>query len=171
MMLEIRQQNPDDEDSVESLMQEAFGDVRHTRSVWALRPGPPVQRLCLMGVDDGVAVGSLRFWEIMLGEARILLLGPLAVRPEMRGKGYGQRMVKQGLTLAQDGGWPLVLVSGEPHYYPKFGFVPAAGYQLDWPGFVEPDRLQLYEVTSGALAALAARPDKPICVRAIAPIP
>jgi predicted N-acetyltransferase YhbS len=87
MMLEIRQQNPDDEDSVESLMREAFGDVRYARSVWALRPGPPVQRLCLMGVDDGVAVGSLRFWEIMLGEARILLLGPLAVRPEMRGKG------------------------------------------------------------------------------------
>ena len=59
--------------------------------------------------------------------------------------------------------WQLVLVSGEPEYYPKFGFVPAAPYQLDWPGFIELERLQFLELQQGALAAL----QPPLRVRAI----
>ena len=58
--------------------------------------------------------------------------------------------------------WPLVLVSGEPEYYPKFGFEPALPYQLDWPGFIEPERLQILELQAGALASLV----PPLRVRA-----
>jgi len=53
-------------------------------------------------------------------------------------------------------------VSGEVDYYPRFGFVPAAPYGLDWPGFIEPERLQFYELKVGALAAL---PTEPLAVR------
>jgi predicted N-acetyltransferase YhbS len=154
-MFEILQQQPADAPVIEDLMAEAFGPARYDRSVWALRPGAPVADLCLMGFVDGQPVGSLRFWEIMLGQQPILLLGPLAVRPEMRGRGFGQALVRSGLARAKASGWPLVLVSGEPDYYPKFGFVPAAGYQLDWPGFVEPERLQFCELVPGTLASLA----------------
>ena len=52
---------------------------------------------------------------------------------------------------------------GIEYYYPKFGFVPAAPYQLDWPGFVELERLQFLELQQGALAAL----QPPLRVRAI----
>ena len=167
-MFRIVQQTPADDAAVESLMAEAFGSARHARSVWALRPGPPVARLCLMGFDDAAPVGSLRFWEVMLGVERILLLGPLAVHPDVRGKGFGRRLVEEGLRLARTGDWPLVLVSGEPHYYPKFGFVPAAGHNLDWPGFVEPERLQFCELVPEALTGL---PRGGLPVRAIAPTP
>ena len=105
-----------------------------------------------------MTVGSLRFWEVMLGAQVILLLGPLAVRPELRGRGYGRALIGEALRRAGDGDWPLVLVSGEVDYYPRFGFVPATPYGLDWPGFVEPERLQLYELKAGALAALPAGP-------------
>ena len=99
-----------------------------------------------------------------LNSKTVLLLGPLAVQPDLRGRGYGRQIVAEGLARAAAiGKWPLVLVSGEPDYYPKFGFVPAAPYQLDWPGFVEPERLQFLELHQGALAAL--RP--PLRVRAI----
>ena len=167
-MFRIAQQTPADDAAVESLMAEAFGPARHERSVWALRPGPPVPRLCLMGFDDAAPVGSLRFWEVMLGDERILLLGPLAVQPEVRGKGFGRRLVEAGLRRAAGGDWPLVLVSGEPHYYPKFGFVPATGYDLDWPGFVEAERLQFCELVPGALTRL---PPGRLAVRAIASTP
>ena len=49
-------------------------------------------------------------------------------------------------------------------YYPKFGFVPAEAYGLDWPGFIEPERLQFFELKDGALADL---PSGPLAVRAL----
>jgi len=157
-MSDISVQKDQDLPAIEALMAEAFGPQRHERSVWALRPGPPVQSLCLVIRDGMTIVGSLRFWEVMLGSQIILLLGPLAVRPELRGRGFGRKLISAALDRATGGDWPLVLVSGEVDYYPRFGFVPAAPYGLDWPGFIEPERLQFYELQTGALAALPAGP-------------
>jgi len=162
-MLEISLQTDADLPAVESLMAEAFGPKRHSRSVWQLRPGPPVPELCFVIRSDGETVGSLRFWQVMLGTLPILLLGPLAVRPRERGRGFGRELIRTALARAKDGPWPLVLVSGEVDYYPKFGFVPAASYGLDWPGFIEPERLQFFELKDGALDTL---PPGPLAVRA-----
>ena len=101
---------------------------------------------------------------MLLGEQVILLLGPLAVRPELRGRGLGQALIREALRRARLGDWPLVLVSGEVDYYPKFGFVPAAPYGLDWPGFIEPERLQFFELQQGALESL---PEGPLAVRPV----
>ena len=93
-----------------------------------------------------------------LGSQDILLLGPLAVLPSLRGKGCGKALVEEGLRRAIGGPWPLVLVSGEADYYPKFGFVPARDYDLQWPGFIESERLQFYELVQGALTSLPPGP-------------
>ena len=163
-MVKIDLQTHADSELIESLMDSAFGPARHSRSVWLLRSGPPIPNLCLVLRESGTMLASLRFWEVQLGQQAALLLGPLAVQPDLRGQGYGQQIVKEGLVRAKSmGEWPLVLVSGEPEYYPKFGFVPAAPYKLDWPGFIEPERLQFLELRHGALLAL--RP--PLRVRAI----
>ena len=163
-MIEISEQTAADDAAIETLMGSAFGPARHSRSVWLLRSSPPLPNLCIVLRESGTILASLRFWEVQLEQKPVLLLGPLAVQPELRGQGYGQQIVKEGLARARAMcRWPLVLVSGEPEYYPKFGFVPASHYQLDWPGFVEPERLQFLELQQGALAAL--RP--PLRVRAI----
>ena len=163
-MPEISVQTDADLAAIETLMAEAFGPKRHSRSVWQLRPGPPVPELCLVIRADGETVGSLRFWEVMLGEERILLLGPLAVRPSERGRGFGRDLINEALGRAKNGRWQLVLVSGEVDYYPKFGFVPATPYGIDWPGFIEPERLQFFELKEGALGDL---PSGPLAVRAL----
>ena len=162
-MVEISLQTAADEAAIEILMDLAFGAERHSRSVWMLRLAPPVADLSLVLRDGGAIVASLRFWEVQLRSKIVLLLGPLAVQPELRGKGYGRKIVADGLARARAiKKWPLVLVSGEPEYYPKFGFEPALPYQLDWPGFIEPERLQILELQSGALTSLV----PPLWVRA-----
>ena len=162
-MVEISLQTMADEAAIEILMDGAFGAARHSRSVWMLRLLPPVADLSLVLRDGGAIVASLRFWDVQLGSQTVLLLGPLAVQPEMRGKGYGRKIVADGLARARAiNKWPLVLVSGEPEYYPKFGFEPALPFQLDWPGFIEPERLQILELQAGALASLT----PPLRVRA-----
>lgn len=153
-MFEIALQTEADTEIIDALMAEAFGTDRHARSVWNLRPGAPVAEMCFVLRDNGVAVGSLRFWEVLLGVHLILLLGPLAVRPDLRGKGYGKELVITGLAHAKAGKWPVILVSGEVDYYPKFGFVPATPYGIDWPGFIEAERLQFCELQNGFLASL-----------------
>jgi len=163
-MSQISLQTDADLPAIETLMAEAFGPKRHSRSVWQLRPGPPVAEMCFVIRDGGEVAGSLRFWEVMLGDQCILLLGPLAVRPTERGRGYGRELINAALERAKGGPWPLVLVSGEVDYYPRFGFVPAAPYGIDWPGFIEPERLQFFELDEGALAAL---PTGPLAVRAL----
>ena len=157
-MSDISLQTDQDGAAIEALMADSFGPRRHERSVWDLRPGPPVASLCFVIREGGMTVGSLRFWEVMLGSWTILLLGPLAVRPQLRGRGFGQALITTALKRAAEGDWPLVLVSGEIDYYPRFGFVPAAPYGIDWPGFIEPERLQFYELRAGALADLPAGP-------------
>ena len=57
-----------------------------------------------------------------------------------------------------------MFVLGELDYYPKFGFIPAALSGLDWPGFIELERLQFFEFKDGALADL---PSGPLAVRAL----
>ena len=161
MGLQLREQTIEDISGVDALMQASFGADAAARSVWRLRQNPAIEGLKLVAEEDGNLVGSLRFWFITLAGRRELLLGPLAVLPELRGKGVGQALVWHGLGISTRSACGLCLVSGEPDYYPRFGFVPAASGQLIWPGEVDAKRLQFKELKSGAIARL---PKGPIAV-------
>lgn len=175
--MEMREQRQDDLPGIEHLMDAAFGPRRGDRAVWRLRPGPPVPELCLVAEDNGVLVGSLRFWQVQIFDRPQLLLGPLAVQPELRGKGHGKALVWHGLAIASQGSWDFCIISGEPDYYPRFGFVPVPAGQLVWPGFLEPGRLQIKPLKSAEMPPLppgpaAILPDHgpPLAVRPASPL-
>ncbi|GAB3911897.1 N-acetyltransferase [Microlunatus endophyticus] len=65
----------------------------------------------------------------------VLELGPLSVHPSWQRQGIGSRLVFAALEVArQRGREDLVVLLGEPMYYPRFGFRPATefGISPDW---------------------------------------
>ena len=157
--MDIRLQADTDAQAVAGLMTAAFGAVRSQRAVWHLRPGPPVESLCLVASKNNKICGSLRFWEVLVGGRPQLLLGPLAVQPDLHGQGFGRALVIDGLRRAQQQNrWDFVLVSGDPDYYPKFSFKPAADGQFIWPGDIAPNALQIRALNKTGLDDLPGGP-------------
>jgi predicted N-acetyltransferase YhbS len=150
---EIRLETGGDAESLSKLSAQAFGPGRFTRSAYRVREGvPPVKALCLCGLLDGRLVGGIRFTAIRIGEQDgALLLGPLVVDPEEKGKGYGRALVEEGLMRARAEGFGLVLLVGDMPYYARFGFKPVPLGQISLPGPVDPGRLLALELIPGAL--------------------
>lgn len=153
--IEIREEQPRDASAVEALTIACFGPDRTRRTVYRFRRDiAPIAPLCLTAWRSGdpVVSGSLRFWPARLpsGEST-LLLGPLAVRANLRGHGIGRTLIRHGLEIARPhaGG---VLIIGDPGYYVSFGFTPAAVAGLILPGPVYPLTFMGLEFTPSALS-------------------
>lgn len=139
-----------DGDAIQRLMAACFGAGRHGRTVRHLRLCPPVEALSFVLEKDGELVGSIRYWPIVVGGKTQLLLGPLAVDPTHKGRGFGKALASHSLAVAERLSYDFILISGEPDYYPRFGFEPVGQGQFIWPGFVEPERLQVKWLSDAA---------------------
>lgn len=148
----IRQETSQDKAAIDSIIAAAFGVGRFARSVRHLRLSPHELSLSFVITLQEEVIGSIRYWPIMVGGKRQLLLGPLAVLPEHSGKGFGKTLVAHSLTVAETLPYEFILISGEPDYYPRFGFVPACQDAFLWPGFIEPERLQIKWLSDEAKA-------------------
>ncbi len=117
-----------DRPAVEALLDLVFGPDRRGKSSYRLRAGsPPCPALSFAARMDGRLVGSVQQTPVAVGEegARALLLGPLAVEPELRGRGVGRALMRRTLDAARAAGWPHVFLIGERDYYAPLGFGPA----------------------------------------------
>lgn len=150
----ILPETEEDGAEIEALLDRAFGSDRSARTVYRLREGvAPVAPLCHVA-RDGKAVlrGSLRFWPIALDRVpKLLLLGPIAVRPEDQGMGYGRALMWHGLAEARRLGFRAVLLVGDEPYYGQFGFRAAHAEEVNLPGPFERHRLLGLPLVSGAL--------------------
>ena len=72
-----------------------------------------------------------------------MLLGPLAVRNNMRGFGLGSRLIKHSIKVANEKQFNFCFVSGEADLYPKFGFKKINDKDLILPGYIDPNRLHI----------------------------
>ena len=146
-----------------------FNKAHQKRNIWTLREGRPIAPLCLVAEDKERAkqgemhlLGSIRFWAITVAELPSVLLGPLAVDPELRGQGIGAGLVREALSRANCGDWHYCFVSGEPDYYPKFGFQKIAASRVDLPAPIEEERLHILPLSGNNLKNL---PQKPWAIR------
>lgn len=92
----------------------------------------PALSLVALGAGDAV-VGHVVCTGARVGEHRVLGLGPLGVLPERQGHGVGSALMHAVLGAADALDVPLVGLLGEPGYYRRFGFLPAAELGIQSP--------------------------------------
>lgn len=143
----ISVENQRDKETIELLLDNLFGIQRYKRTVYKFRNRLPVKNLCLVlkSTENNneylKILASIRFWPINFGRIKGLLLGPLAVRKELQGLGYGKLLVKNSIAIAKKENWKICFASGEYNYFKRFGFVKILPKNLILPGYIEPQRL------------------------------
>jgi len=136
------------QNDVEQLLDEAFGADRHGRTAYRLRAGmAAIGGLSFAALEDGSLIGTIQCWPIELRvdaahAIPLILVGPVAVRPNRQRDGIGRLLMNATLAAAdaQDSA-PMMLI-GDPEYYDRFfGFLsgPTAAWEV--PGPVQRSRL------------------------------
>ena len=64
------------------------------------------------------------------GSGKATVLGPIAIDSKYQRKGYGSKLIRHTLKLAEGMNIPFVFVIGDENYYSRFGFESASKYNL-----------------------------------------
>lgn len=156
-----RPARPADEPAVSALHAAVFGPGRFARTAYRIREGVrprafPMSAFCRVAVRDDCILASVTLTEIQIGGvAGALMLGPLAIAPEIAGQGYGRRIAAESLEAARNAGFSLVLLVGDEPYYARLGFQRVPPGRIVLPGPVDPQRLLACELKESALANFA----------------
>jgi putative acetyltransferase len=153
--LEIRAEEPGDAAGVRRVNELAFGAPAEADLVEALR-ARGVVTLSLVAVADGEVVGHILFTPVRdeTGADRpgAVGLAPMAVVPERQRQGIGSALVERGLRELTAAGHEFVIVLGHPTYYPRFGFAPAAHFDMQCEFDAPEEAFLALELREGALA-------------------
>ncbi|TXE30978.1 GNAT family N-acetyltransferase [Serratia ureilytica] len=149
----IRVEIPVDAAGIDALLRRAFGRDDEADLVQQLRE----DGLLTLGVvatdDEGGVVGYAAFSPVdVAGEDRQwVALAPLAVDESLRRQGLAEKLVYEGLDSLNEFSYAAVVVLGDPAYYGRFGFKPAAAYGLNcrWPD--TESAFQVYSLAQDAL--------------------
>lgn len=151
-----RLEQPGDNDAIEALHESLFGPERFARAAYVLRDGvAPDPGLSFVAERNGHVVGSVRMTPIAIGGRPALILGPLTVSPEVKGKGIGKTLVRMDLAAARVTGHSVVLLVGDLPYYAPLGFTHLGRDVITLPAPVDPDRVLVAGLHDGALDGLA----------------
>jgi predicted N-acetyltransferase YhbS len=135
---------------VEALYDLCFAPGRTALSSYRLREGVrPVPELCLTLRDEySILTAVIRYWPVLVGGKKTLLLGPVAVHPTRQGEGLAGILIQESLAKAGLLGWERVLLVGDAPYYSRFGFEKLDGVEMPPP--TNPDRVLGHELRPGS---------------------
>jgi putative acetyltransferase len=149
----IRPEGPADGSAVWQVISAAFEGPAEADLVAALRQHPDC--FSLVAVLAGEVVGHIFFSPVTFTNApapsRALGLGPVAVDPAQQGRGIGALLIRTGLEECRSRNVDLVVLLGHPSYYPRFGFVPAVEFGIQYSAPVPDEAFMVLELRPGAL--------------------
>ncbi|MBE5252699.1 GNAT family N-acetyltransferase [Mixta mediterraneensis] len=123
---------------IDGLLKRCFKTAAEAELTQALREAGLLTLGVVATDDEGRVLGYAAFSPVTLqGEERGWVgLAPLAVDESLRGKGIAKQLIYEGLDALNEFGYSAVVVMGEPAFYNRFGFEPAArhGLHCRWPG-------------------------------------
>lgn len=151
--MNIRQAVESDLPAIEAVLDAAFGTDRHQRTAYRVREGmAPIASLSRVADEGGRIIASLQCWPVELRTpdqaTALVMLGPVAVLPEMQRSGVGKALMQETLKAADDHGVEAIMLIGDAEYYGMFGFDASPARQWDLPGPFERHRL-LVRVAAG----------------------
>src|SRR5213593_3299746 len=134
MLIEIREERPDDVAAVRDLDKRAFGQDQQSNIADALRANGAALLSLVATLNDRL-VGHIMYSPVSVGgKVKGAAVGPMAVLPECQRQGIGSKLIEAGNRKLKDAGCPFVIVLGHANYYPRFGFRPASthGIKCEW---------------------------------------
>ena len=152
--MDIRTERPEDLEAVRNVNIAAFGRENEANLVARLRGIGST--FSFVAVQSDRIVGHLLF-SLVTVEGKfsknlsILGLAPVAVLPNYQRQGIGTRMIREGLKECGRSGFQAVVVLGHPHFYSRFGFIPASRNSLRCEYDVPDEAFMVLELESGAL--------------------
>jgi predicted N-acetyltransferase YhbS len=158
MSLIIREEKPSDYAAVEALIAEAFAKAEHADGneaalVAALRRSDAFRpALSLVAEADGELAGHILFTVARVGSKEALALAPLAVKPAFQRRGIGSALVRRGHEAAARLGFGWSVVLGDPGYYGRFGYRPAALFGIEAPAGIPAEYLMALKLRADAPA-------------------
>lgn len=143
--------------TISELHSKIFGPGRFARSAYRVREGSKskndVTPFCRVACLGEKIIASITFTDILIGQTEgALLLGPVAVDPDYRGRGIGSDLIRQGLNAARSAGRELVLLVGDEPYYSRFGFRNIEADLIKLPGPVDKKRLLVLSLKEETLS-------------------
>ena len=153
-----RPEHASDDASIEALHHLSFGPGAYTRAAFRVREQAPHDRaLSFVTERDGALIASVRMTPIQVGEGweRGLLLGPLVVDPDYKGRGHGKALMRLAVEEARKARYPFIILVGDQPYYWPFGFRPLPPGKLQMPGPVDPARFLIAELQPGVTDGLS----------------
>ena len=167
MNISIRPEQPDDTDEIYELNQLVFEQDNEARLVDHVRHGPHfIPELSLVAYSNDKLIGYILFSHITIanGEFRHQSLGltSMVVNPEYQKRGIGAKLITHGLQRASDLGFTDVFVFGHEFYFPKFGFIPAAKWNIRPPFDVPAEVFMALELVPNALSNVSGIVEFPI---------
>ena len=144
----IRLEKKEEHREVEELVREAFWNVYRPgcSEHWllhVLRDDPDfVKELDLVMEMGGKLIGQNVFVRAAVekdggGSVPVLTMGPICVSPELKGMGYGRKLLNESLERAAALGYGAVLIEGSAGFYRGSGFRFARDFGIRYHGLPE----------------------------------
>ncbi|MCH8207083.1 MAG: N-acetyltransferase [Chloroflexi bacterium] len=150
----VRPETTVDHIAIHRINEAAFGRPNEADLVDTLRAAGHAV-LSLVAINKGQVVGHIFFTPVSIESQSsphsALALGPMGVLPELQNRRIGSLLVRRGLEGCLASGFPVVVVLGHPHFYPRFGFTEARARGINPQWDVPDEAFMVAELEPGAL--------------------